>query len=300
MTNPPNADTIIPNRVIVGEVVRSMIRVYLALGIPAAIAVIDWIIKDAPGWSKTLIIVLVAASVTVGVFALREEARKKRLTKYAGVLKGPSLAIVSTAQGTYPKLKVGNSNTFLTWQGPKGEALIRVFDDNGLTIWAERTLLRRWWKFLTPTEIVQLKVSTKLRDTHGELVAEIIGNEWKLRKENLWDRNYDNNALEVRDDKGDVVLQIVLCEAYVQFAAKMYGQDGAGFGIGSKTITQEDIRRHEEGSLPIVAAADGPKEGRIGDVTAVLEVHPPGIPMGLVIQPIFRYPSDLHLAERIS
>lgn len=299
MTNPRNADTIIPTRVILWEVVRIMIWVYLALGIPAAIAVIDWIIKDAPGWSKTLIILLVVASVTVGVFALRAEERKKQLTKYAGVLKGPSLAMLSTAQETYPKLKLGNSNTFLTWQGPEGEALVRVFDDNDLTIWTEKTLSRRWWKFWSLTESVQLKVSTKIRDTHGELVAEIIGNEWKLRKENLWDRNYDNNALEARDDKGDVVLQIVLYEDYVQFAAKMHSQNGAGFGIGSAAFTEEHRRRHEEESLKIVAAADGLKGVKVGDVTGVLEVRPPSHPLELVIQPIFRYPSDLHLGERI-
>ena len=124
-----------------------MVWVYLALGIPAAIAVTDWIIKDAPGWSKTLIILLVVASVTVGVFALKAKEREKQLTKYAGVLKGPSLTILSTAQETYPKLKLGNSNMFLTWQGPAGEALIRVSDDNDLTIWAEKTVSRSWWKF---------------------------------------------------------------------------------------------------------------------------------------------------------
>lgn len=276
-----------------------MAWVYLALGIPAAIAVIDWIIKDAPGWSKTLIILLVVASVTVGVFALKAKEREKQLTKYAGVLKGPSLTILSTAQETYPKLKLGNSNMFPTWQGPAGEALIRVSDDNDLTIWAEKTVSRSWWKFWSPTESVRLKVSTKIRDTRGELVAEIVANEWKLRKENLWDRNYDKTALEVRDAKGDVVLQIVLKEDYVQFAAKMYSQDGTGFGMGSATFTQEDIRRHEEGSLKIVAAADGPKEVKVGNVTGVLEVRPPGHPVELVIEPIFQYPSDLHLGERI-
>jgi len=159
-----------------------------------------------------------------------------------------------------------------------------MFKDNELVIWIGDG---------------RLKVSAQIRNSRGELVAEIIGNEWKLRKDNLWDRNYDKNALEVRDAKGDVILQIVLQEDYIQFAAKMYSQDGAGFGIGSTTFTQEDIRRHEEGSVKIVAASDGPKEVMVGDVTGVLEVRPPGQPVVLMIEPIFRYPSDLHLGERI-
>ena len=88
-------------------------------------------------------------------------------------------------------------------------------------------------------------------------------------------------------------------DSYVQFAAKMYGRDGAGFGIGSATFTQEDIERHEEGTLKIVATKNGPKEVKVGDVTGVLEVRPPGHPLELMIEPILRYPSDLHLGERI-
>ena len=172
----------------------------------------------------------------------------------------------------------------MCWQGPQGEALIRLFDDNELIIWVEND---------------RLKVSTQIRDSHGELVAEIIGNEWKLRKDNLWDRNYGKNALEVRDANGDVILQVVLKEDYVQFAAKMYSPNGAGFGIGSTNFTQEDIRKQKEESLGIVAAADGPKEVKVGDVIGVLEVCPPGHSLKLVIEPIFQYPSDLHLGECI-
>jgi len=218
------------------------------------------------------------------VFTIAAEHQRQQAAKYSGVLRGQALTILSPIQDIYPKLKLGDSNSFLSWQGPQGQSLLSVFEDNGLTIFIEKG---------------RLKLSTQIRDAHGELVAEIIDNEWKLRKENLWDRNYDKNALEVRDAKGDVVLQIVLKEDYVQLAAKMYSRDGAGFGIGSTTFTQEDISRHEEGSLKIVATADGPKEVKIGDVTGVLEVRPPAHPLDLVIEPIFRYPSELHLGERV-
>ena len=270
MTNHRNADKI-ATRVILGEVVCTMIWVYFALGIPAAIAVIDWIVKDAPGWSKTLIIFLVVASIIVGVFALRAKEKEKQLTKYAGVLKGPSLAILSTTQDTYPKLKLGNSNTFLTWQGTAGQALIKVFDDNDLTIWVEKTASRSWWKFWSPTEGVRLKVSTKIRDKDGQLIAEIIGNEWKLKKEKLWDRNYNDSALEVKDAEGYAVLQMVLEKDYIQFAAKMFSSTGEGFGIGRVRFTQEDLARHDKGEQKIVAATGGPKEVGVGDMTGVMD-----------------------------
>lgn len=257
---------------------------YVTIGSTALIALITWLIQDISLKFKIGITILILIALVGQVFASRAENQRQQAAKYLGVLKGPAFIILSPIQDIYPKLKLGDSNTFLSWQAPQGQLLLSIFEDNELVISIEKG---------------RLKLSTQIRDTHGELVAEIIGNEWKLRKENLWDRNYDKNALEVRDAKGDVVLQVALKEDYVQFAAKMYSRDRAGFGIGSATFTQEDIRRHEEGSLKIVAAADGPKEVKVGDVTGVLEVRPSSHPLELVIEPMFRYPSDLHLGERI-
>ena len=92
-------------------------------------------------------------------------------------------------------------------------------------------------------------------------------------------------------------MQVILQKDYVQFSAKMYGSNGEGFAIGGSQFTEEDIIKHEQGELKIVAASDGPKEVKVGDITGVLEIRPPGQPLELVIQPIFKYPSDLHLGE---
>jgi len=257
---------------------------YITIGSTTIIALVTWFIEAVPLRFKIGITVLILITLIGQAFTIRSEHQRQQAAKQSGVLRGPALTILSPIKNIYPKLKLGDSNTFLSWQGPQGQALLSVFEDNELVISIEKG---------------RLKLSTQIRDTHGELVAEIIGNEWKLREENLWERNYDKNALEVRDTKGDVVLQVALKGDYVQFAAKMYSRDGAGFGIGSARFTQEGIRRCEEGSLKIVAAADGPKEVKIGDVISVLEMRPPCHPLELVIEPIFRYPSELHLGEHV-
>ena len=257
---------------------------YITIGSTAAVALIAWLIKDIPLKLKVLITILIILAVIGQVFAIRAGQQRQQIAKYSGILEGPTLTLLSPRQDIYPKLKLGNSSAFFSWQGSQGQPILRMFEDIELVIWIEDG---------------QLKVSTLIRDSHGELIAEIIGNEWRLRKDNLWDRNYDKNALEVRDTEGDVILQIILTEDYIQFAAKMYSRDGAGFDIGSKTLTQEDIIGHEEGSCKIVAASDSPKEVTVGDVVGIIEVRPPGQPLELVIEPIFRYPSDLHLGERI-
>jgi hypothetical protein len=49
----------------------------------------------------------------------------------------------------------------------------------------------------------QLKVSTKLRDRKGNLITELIKNEWKVAPPpRTWDKNYSKDALEVKDDTG--------------------------------------------------------------------------------------------------
>lgn len=119
----------------------------------------------------------------------------------------------------------------------------------------------------------QLLVSTKIRDSNGTIVSEISRNEWKVNPFKSWDRNYSKNALEVRDPSGDIVLQVRLVEDRVQFQAKMYDSEGKGVAL-YKTR--------------------GP-EGWGGAIQKFDSHHP----LTGVIQPIFKYPSDLHLGELV-
>jgi hypothetical protein len=52
------------------------------------------------------------------------------------------------------------------------------------------------------------KISTRITDESGNLIAEIIRNEWKVAPTRAWDRNYSGDALEVKDSRGYVVLQV--------------------------------------------------------------------------------------------
>ena len=54
-----------------------------------------------------------------------------------------------------------------------------------------------------------VKVSTYITDDEGNLIAELVRNEWKVAPPpRTWDRNYSKDALEVRDGKGAVILQV--------------------------------------------------------------------------------------------
>jgi len=235
-----------------------MIWFYLPAVATGIIAVVGWVItKEVSLWLKGVIVFLILIAVTAQIFVARTEIKEKKASRYSGVLKGAPITILSAGQEVYPQLKLGDSRVFFNWQGSKGKPMFKIFEDNDITFWIDNDRLR---------------LSTKIRNKNGEMIAQLIGNEWKVKPEKLWGRNYSDNALEIVDEAGDVVLQVILEEDHVQFAAKMYSSNGQGVGLGS---------------------TEDPKIGVVG----VIEIAPPGQPLKLFIEPIFKYPSELHLGE---
>jgi tetratricopeptide (TPR) repeat protein len=113
----------------------------------------------------------------------------------------------------------------------------------------------------------RLLVSTIIRDSNGLIIAEIINNEWKVSPPpNTFDRNYTNNMLEVRNLKGDVVLQVGLLKDRVQLNGIFY--DSIGNGVV--------IQPRFEHAILILLGEDPPN---------------------INIDPIFVYPSEFHLGE---
>ena len=179
----------------------------------------------------------------------QDEARKA----YSGQLENQPKILLSTENNIYPKLEFGDSGSMIVWVGPTDKPIFNIGGDP-LTI-----------------EIAgeQLIVSATIRNKDGQIVAEIIQNEWKVNPQNSWDRNYTKNALEVRDPSGDIVLQVRLVEDRVQFQAKMYASNKTG-----------------------IAFVKGPGGGYI-------ERSTPERPFRSIISPIFKYPSDIHFGELI-
>lgn len=260
-----------------------MILKVIAILLSVAITLLSWFVgKEVPLWSKISVSALALILVGTQVTSIVQEKQEDATLRYVGILKGEPITMLSAQKQVYPRLKLGQSDTFFIWQGEQGEPLIKFLDDAGLTIWVDKG---------------RLKVTTIVRNSKGEIIAEINANEWMINEQTKWDRNYNKNALEVKDDKGDIVLQVILGEGYVQLAGKFYSSTGEGFAIGSSRFSEEDVLKHEQGELKLIAAADGPQEFKVGDITGVIEVRPPGIPLELKIDPIFKYPSKLHLGE---
>ena len=122
-------------------------------------------------------------------------------------------------------------------------------------------------QILASTRDGQLYVSAKVFDASSRQIVEIVDNEWKVAEPPLtWDRNYTTNALEVCDDKGDVVFQVVLRGHEISFQAKLFGSDGKSVAFVEPTPS-----RFQQVFVDPVST--------------------------LKIQPLFVYPSRRHLGE---
>lgn len=196
----------------------------------------------------------------IGIAQNREENQRKNEAKkaYTGKLQPEKKVIFSGKDNIYPELEIGDSGTVFSYAGPPDTPFIKIAEDDNIKIEIEGG---------------EIKLSTKIRDKNGQIIAELINNEWKVvPPPNSWDRNYSPNALEVRDPHGDVILQVRLVENRVQFQAKLYDSTGRGVGF--------------------VKSPDPERKGCIIELTG--PAHPN---LDLKIIPIFKYPSELHLGE---
>jgi len=66
------------------------------------------------------------------------------------------------------------------------------------------------------------------RDRSGNLVANVKDNHWDVSdsKQSCWDKNYTNDALEVKDGRGRVVLQVRLLADGVRLQAEWHDENG--------------------------------------------------------------------------
>jgi hypothetical protein len=228
-----------------------------------ALALVGWYKPSAvPLWLTLTVTAILVVAAGIQVALLRKERQNKKKEQYAGeLLARDADVMLSSKTAVYPKLELGDSGAILMYAGEPGTPLLKFFENSHLTV--VRVAGR-------------VRVSTIIYDSHGTLVAELANNEWRVNKNASFDRNFTDDALEVKDSAGDIILQVRLVEDRVQLQGKFYGPNGEGVAIGKGA----DASGNPGGILEIT----GPK-------------HPH---LALKIAPMFRYPSELHLGQRLA
>jgi hypothetical protein len=225
----------------------------------------SFILKD---WS---LVILAIAGTAIAFFSelskYRDEQDRKLSEKY------------NQDVGTLSPTKSYNSP--LMWD--VGDH-IHVFDDGMFDISKAqdsyqifKTLVFKAW-----IENNQVYINTDVVDSTGALIARIIKNEWAINPSKRWDKNFDDNGLEVIDNGGNVVFQIDIIQNKIRLQGMFYNMRG------DATIISD---------MPL-----GPTRRKTVTQTWMNEGYPfPLSPQIMLkdIKPNFKYPSKLNKGERV-
>jgi len=195
-------------------------------------------------WGILITVLSIIASL-LGIIAYKDYIRDKQLSSQTGALSSPK------TPGLFRIFTVGTARFFLRSPSPVGVFL----SDGNVPILSLKQ------------KDNQLFVTTTIRDEKGEILAELKENEWQINKRNVFDRNMTMNALEIRDQRGNVALQIV------------------HFG---DTVHIAGIFRCRNGWTNVFTPSEG---------GASIIVRPPGEEIDNAIEPICEYPSEQHFGS---
>jgi len=134
-----------------------------------------------------------AAKLTGHLYSLRNGVRQDRVSVYLGP----------------------QSKTALVWGGPPDSPMFSI-STNNLQV--------------KQNDAGDVIINTTVTDRNGNLIVEIINNEWRVSNE-AWEKNYTKNALEVKDSRGRIVLQVRLFTSSIELQGEWWDEDGNGARI---------------------------------------------------------------------
>lgn len=199
---------------------------------------------------------LSAAALAMSLLAVAWMIRPSIIPAFAGIITPKRKVLFRPKEAKHTLLEIGRSGTIFHWDGEVGTPMF--------SFWGNSTLV---------VEKIhgKLYVSTNITDEDGRVVAELIRNEWKVSPPpDTWDRNYSENALEVKGAHGRIVLQV---EAMVD-RIRIQGEWWNAPGLGVRILENPSP---DGGALVMQFVPGG------------YQVQPPNI------RPMFAYPGDQNL-----
>lgn len=179
-----------------------MLQMKVALVIIAAALALVGIFSSKQKWLKWVAAVLVIIIAFGQIWVECESAQKEKRSRWNGVLTSPT-----RSKETIPVLLVGAG------LGPDPPRMSPVPPSHELMTLADGAPV------LLRMDRGEAKISMWIRDREHRLLASIRDNEWMVNQQRAFDRNFNDNALEVIDDKGKVLFQIQVQGHEVKFAA---------------------------------------------------------------------------------
>ena len=233
----------------------------LVLYVISVIGVWNWLLtKHRKKPIFVIIIAMLAIPVVAIIYEGYQKVRKERFDeRYFGKSSG-RLESQSKGNVIVPKFRFGGA-TFLDPNRNRDFTCVRkILGYMPFEIWVESGKVR---------------VNTKVKNKKGDIVAQLNANEWQINPDNIFDRNYNQNALEVIGPNKEVILQVILDGDI----AEVYGE----FYASQEIRIRRNIDRVLFGKAP--------------DGTGIIVTKPIGSRDKSKIPRMFKYPSSKHLGE---
>ncbi len=202
---------------------------------------------------------MLAVIIFMGIFEsmAARQWKEEQAAKTEGDLTGAGPAINDGKPHGFPMLQVGDTVYMMT---PDGVAdIFPFFKDSGVRI---------EWGYKGPL------LSTPVRDRNGNLIAEITNNHWFIYSLYSANKNYTNNALEIKDSAGHVVLQVQILPDRIKLQGEWWDTQGNGIRL----VKPINLPSSSGGSMVIP----------LGRQNQHIEY---------LIPPMFQYPSKDHWGE---
>jgi hypothetical protein len=136
------------------------------------------------------------------------------------------------------------------------------------TTYFKKTKFRAW------IEDKKLLIDADLKNDEGRLIARIERNEWTIKSNEVFDKNFDDNAIEILDSYGDIVFQVDLVDRnHILLRGIFYGNDSTF------------VLLNELNGAPFISVFS------IKDKEEILKKLP--------FKSLFKFPSNLHMGERL-
>jgi hypothetical protein len=233
-----------------------VVRVCIAIAAAVVFSLAVWLVyREAYAFWHYALAAFVVTALLFGVPRLYEWVdSKENVPRNTGTL------IVDTDEKFSDRpLEFGDSGVKINFQGPGAEQSLEPF---------------RLMNLKLENEAGKLLVSSDIRDRQGKLVAQLIRNQWKTAPNpQAWDRNYNENTLEVIDNTGRIVLQVRVLPNSVQMQGEWWRDATHGW-----RFVKSDNPAMPGGFMILF----GPNKS---------SDDPP------FIKPLFAYPSESHFGE---
>jgi hypothetical protein len=163
---------------------------------------------ESPKLKKFFVVAILIAMGLVAYFQISYQTTEDFKNQYTGLL-----TTFSNATATSPILEVGNGSFVDLPENPDVDA-----DDFPWLSGLQVNLIGG-----------KANVTMPIRNSDGDEIGQIVNNQWTIYSPQLiQDRNFNDNSLEIKDLKGDVIFQIQLIGNEVRLAGCFYPKTSSG------------------------------------------------------------------------